>query len=182
MHILIVFIVIFIIAVAIRKLWVGFHRAVGIELGSPKYISIEDQIETQITTSQYINLGVKPEQIILFPDLVKKQLSRIHEKAVIYFDWHQSEQKFSPIKSEDHFLLIKLLNDHLPTILVDYYFLLKNQKYNLEVNANRSNNHLIVLIELLNDIENRLDNLLQCMEELHSQNLAVMKRYLKSRT
>lgn len=108
--------------------------------------------------------------------------------------------------TENQFVLSKLMSEHLPEIVNTYHNIherklkftnqgLANQSQVNQSRASHSakslttgidfdasdNQALSMLIDLLNDIENRLDTLLHECEQIQLQDLKIMKRYLQAR-
>lgn len=168
----------------IRKAWYGFHRAVGIEPGKMTYVPANLR-EEKAFKPHLIQVNLSTTQLLHLPNSLKIQLQRIDDKADAYQDWRVDlEQRYQSIltTTENQFALSKLMSEHLPEIISSYHNLHERKlKISSESYIDSDNQALAMLIELLDDIEERLDNLLKECEQTQLQDLQVMKRYLQSR-
>lgn len=187
--------------VAIRKAWYGFHRSVGISPKKMTYIPPEQQaLQTQQWQAsfqpQLIQVNLSTEQLSLLPFEAKQQLQRVDDKADIYQQWladleKQDNHLASPATTtENQFVLSKLMSEHLPNIISTYQNIIKHKQRlqastssfdQKSISDKESQKALLLLTELLDDIESRLDILLRECERQQIQELQVMKRYLQAR-
>lgn len=173
-----------------RKGWRAFHRVVGITPGTMHY-----EPEAVAFQPNLIQVNLTDTQIYSLPDIAKRQLQRIDDKADAYQNWRNDiEQRLATrnnntqtapkiTTSEAHFVLSKLLNEHLPEI-VNTYLNIDTRKHHInspDMQVDGHNHALHMLLSLLNDIEKRLDALLASCETYELEDLQVMQRYLNSR-
>ncbi len=126
----------------------------------------------------------------------KQQLQRVDDKADIYQQWladleKQDNHLASPATTtENQFVLSKLMSEHLPNIISTYQNIIKHKQRlqastssfdQKSISDKESQKALLLLTELLDDIESRLDILLRECERQQIQELQVMKRYLQAR-
>lgn len=167
-----------------RKGWHAFHRAVGITPGVLIYQDSSAPLSLSNLSWQQLNLHKKHLKILT--DRQLRQLQDIDKKVAIYQNYQQDleEQNKTPIISEEHFILHKLIYTRLPEILASHYRLMSTG-----TNNNRQmtdNDKQIeageVLQEALENIERRLDVFIMQMDTQNLQDLRVMKRYIDSQS
>ena len=73
-----------------------------------------------------------------------------------------------------------MLHTRLPEMLVSHYHLANINVSNYTKNGQKQTEASRLLQEVLDNIEQRLDGLLERMEEQHLQELRVMKNYIHS--
>lgn len=174
-----------------RKGWRAFHRMVGITPGTMRY-----EPKSVAFQPNLIQVNLTDAQIYPLPDVAKLQLQRIDDKADAYQNWRNDIEKRLATKtnvtqstpkittSEEHFVLSKLLNEHLPEIVNTYLNINTRQHITVQhdnAHINNSSQALHMLLSLLGDIEKRLDTLLVSCETYELEDLQVMQRYLNSR-
>ncbi|PNK61214.1 hypothetical protein [Psychrobacter sp. FDAARGOS_221] len=186
-----------------RKGWLAFHRAVGITPGKMTYVEL-----TQLPPPPMLQLSLANSQLQGLPIVIMEQLQRIDSKADILQQWRSEriEAGQTPEISEDEFVVSKLLQTRLPELLDSYQQLLRHERRLQQVatgpgplqgkssNAKSSQTQLSqqdlsqqqaqalqLVMELLLNIEDRLDGLLQGCQNDALQQLQVMQRYMQQR-
>lgn len=163
-----------------RKGWYAFHKAVGITPGVLIYHDKNAPLSLANINWQQLNLNKK--HLKSLTDSQLRQLYRIDEKVASYHAY-QAELKLdekTPAITEQQFVLHKMLHTRLPKMLSSYY-----QMTAISSNAksvdNQSRNEAIRLVqEVLDNIEQRLDNLLEQMQRQQLRDLRIMKHYIDS--
>ncbi|MDE4455148.1 hypothetical protein [Psychrobacter sp. DAB_AL62B] len=163
-----------------RKGWHALHKAVGITPGVLIYQDASAPLLLSNISWQQLKLNKKYLKSLADEQL--HQLQRIDEKVSNY-EAYQKElqaQKMTPAISEQQFVLHKMLHTRLPEILSSYY-----QLTTISSKAKSVNNKALaeagkLLQEILDNIEKRLDSLLEQMEQQKLQDLRVMKSYMDS--
>ena len=166
-----------------KKGWHALHKAVGISSGVLIYhqpdapLSLSEMAWQQLTLNQQHLIPLSDEQL--------RQLQRIDDKVTAY-QQHRRElnaQHIIPTLTEAHFVLQKWLEVRLPQMLASHYQV-HSRIYTKEVVEDIGgidNNRLTasrLLQEGLDNIEQRLDNLLEQMDARHLQDLRAMKQYM----
>lgn len=167
-----------------RKGWHALHRAVGISPGVLIYhhpnapLSLNDLTWQQLILNQQHLTPLSDEQL--------HQLQRIDNKVTAYRQYNQelNAQNIIPALTEAHFVLQKWLEVRLPQMLASHYHVQSQARDKDEVrhtiNSGDSNRLTAsqLLQEGLDNIEQRLDSLLEQIDTRHLQELRVMKRYM----
>lgn len=163
-----------------RKGWYAFHKAVGITPGVLVYHDIHAPLALSSISWQQLNFNKK--HLKSLADSQLRQLHRIDEKVASYHAY-QTELKLhqkTPAITEQQFVLHKMLHTRLPEMLSSYYQLATIRSNAKNVNNKSPDEAGKLLQEVLDNIEKRLDNLLEQMEQQQLQNLRVMKSYIDS--
>ncbi len=108
-----------------------------------------------------------------------QQLQCIDDRVAIYDDYQHSlqQQNITSTFTEQQFVLHKLLHTRLPEMLASHYYLVKIE--NKAENSKQAEAWQL-LQAMLDNIETRLESLLEQMESQHLQDLRVMKHYMDS--
>lgn len=163
-----------------RKGWHAFHKAVGITPGVLTYQNANAPFSLTSISWQQLNLNKKHLKPLIDSQL--RQLQRIDEKVDSYYAYQielKSQEK-TPAISETQFVLHKMLQTRLPEMLGSYYKVTTitptthNLNSQLQVEADK------LLQEMLDNIEQRLDSLLEQIEQQQLQDMRVMKSYIDS--
>ena len=163
-----------------RKGWHAFHKMVGI---TPGVLTYQDNNAPLLLTSlnwQQLNLNEK--HLGALSDKQLRQLQGIDKKVANYRNY-QNELEAQDVTSainEHQFVLHKMLHTRLPEMLVSHYHLANINISNRTKNGQKQTEASRLLQEILDNIEQRLDGLLERMEEQHLQELRVMKNYIHS--
>ena len=163
-----------------KKGWYAFHKAVGITPGVLVYHDTHAPLALSSISWQQLNFNKK--HLKSLADVQLRQLHRIDEKVASYHAY-QVEIKLNqktPAITEQQFVLHKMLHTRLPEMLSSYYQLTIMNSNAKSVNNQSRNEASKLLQEVLDNIEKRLDNLLEQMEQQQLQNLRVMKSYIDS--
>ncbi|MGP5296028.1 hypothetical protein ACTXL0_03195 [Psychrobacter faecalis] len=163
-----------------RKGWHALHRMVGI---TPGVLTYQDSNAPLLLTSlnwQQLNLNKKHLEVL--SDKQLRQLQHIDKKVANYHNYQNEleAQNVTSAINEQQFVLHKMLHTRLPEMLASHYHLATihvshhTKSGQKQVEAGR------LLQEVLDSIEQRLDGLLERMEEQHLQELRVMKNYIHS--
>ena len=163
-----------------RKGWHALHRMVGI---TPGVLTYQDSNAPLLLTSlnwQQLNLNKKHLEVL--SDKQLRQLQNIDKKVANYHNYQNELEAQNVISAinEQQFVLHKMLHIRLPEMLASHYHLATihvshhTKSGQKQVEAGR------LLQEVLDSIEQRLDGLLERMEEQHLQELRVMKNYIHS--
>ena len=173
-----------------KKGWHAFHKAVGITPGVLVYQSDDAPLSLSQLSWQQLNLNKKHLQSLSEQQL--RQLKRIDEKVNNYQAYQKAlkAQHKTHAITEQQFVLNKMLHTRLPEILASHHHLTNaNIKVNNGKGDNASNDSLSnekkaeaseLLQSVLDNIEQRLDNLLAQLDEQQLQELRVMKQYINS--
>lgn len=173
-----------------RKGWQALHKAVGITPGMLSYQDYDAPLS--LSTIHWQQLKLNKEHLQGLSEQQLRQLKRIDEKVNRYQDYQKSLQTQSQtsVVTEQQFVLHKMLHTRLPEVLASHYHLAKiNISANSVSNDNASNGNASndkqaeaseLLQSVLNNIEQRLDNLLEQMDTQQLQELRVMKNYINS--
>ena len=163
-----------------RKGWYAFHKAVGITPGVLIYHDAHTPLALSSISWQQLNFNKK--HLKSLADVQLRQLHRIDEKVASYHTY-QTELKLqekTPAITEQQFVLHKMLHTRLPEMLSSYYQLATIRSNAKNVNNKSPNEAGKLLQEVLDNIEKRLDGLLEQMEKEQLRDLRVMKSYIDS--
>ena len=163
-----------------RKGWHALHRMVGITTGVLTY---QDSNAPLLLTSlnwQQLNLNKKHLEVL--SDKQLRQLQHIDKKVANYHNYQNEleAQNVTSAINEQQFVLHKMLHTRLPEMLASHYHLATINISNHTKNGQKQAEASRLLQEVLDNIEQRLDGLLERMEEQHLQELRVMKNYIHS--
>lgn len=163
-----------------RKGWYAFHKIVGI---TPGVLTYQDSNAPLLLTSlnwQQLNLNKKHLEAL--SDKQLRQLQDIDKKVANYHNYQNELEAQNVISAinEQQFVLHKMLNIRLPEMLASHYHLANINISNRTKNGQKQTEAGRLLQEVLDSIEQRLDGLLERMEEQHLQELRVMKNYIHS--
>ena len=161
-----------------KKGWQVFHKAVGITPGVLVYQNDNAPLSLSKLSWQQLSLNKKHLKNLLEQQL--RQLKHIDEKVNHYQAYQtalQAQHK-TPAVTEQQFVLNKMLHTRLPEILASHYHLTNISADNISNDNEAEANEL--LQSVLNNIEQRLDNLLAQMDTQQLQELRVMKNYINS--
>lgn len=170
-----------------KKGWQALHKAVGITPGVLTYQDPQAPILLMDITWQQLSLN--RQHLSCLPDSQLRQLQRIDRKVGAYHSYQQElkSQNKTPALTEQQFVLHKLLQLRLPEMLASHYHLARannkncfNDTGNLEANNDKRVEAGQLLQQALNNIEQRLESLLEQMETQHLLDLRVMKSYIES--
>ena len=163
-----------------RKGWHALHNMVGI---TPGVLIYQDSNAPLLLTSlnwQQLNLNKKHLEVLSDKQLC--QLQHIDKKVANYHNY-QNELEAQDVTSainEQQFVLHKMLHIRLPEMLASHYHLANINISNRTKNGQKQTEASRLLQEILDNIEQRLDGVLERMEEQHLQELRVMKNYIHS--
>jgi len=163
-----------------RKGWHALHNMVGI---TPGVLIYQDSNAPLLLTSlnwQQLNLNKKHLEAL--SDKQLRQLQNIDKKVANYHNY-QNELEAQDVTSainEQQFVLHKMLHTRLPEMLASHYHLATINISNHTKNGQSQAKASRLLQEVLDSIEQRLDGLIERMEEQHLQELRVMKNYIHS--
>ena len=163
-----------------RKGRYAFHKAVGITPGVLVYHDTHAPLALSSISWQQLNFNKK--HLKYLADIQLRQLHRIDEKVASYYAY-QAELKLhqkTPAITEQQFVLHKMLHTRLPEMLSSYYQLATIRSNFKSVNNKSRNEAGKLLQEVLDNIEKRLDSLLEQMEKDHLQDLRAIKNYIDS--
>ena len=163
-----------------RKGWHALHRMVGI---TPGVLIYQDSNAPLLLTSlnwQQLNLNKKHLEVL--SDKQLRQLQNIDKKVANYHNYQNELEAQNVISAinEQQFVLHKMLHIRLPEMLASHYHLANINISNRTKNGQKQTEASRLLQEVLDNIEQRLDGLLERMEEQHLQELRVMKNYIHS--
>ena len=163
-----------------RKGWHAFHKMVGI---TPGVLTYQDSNAPLLLTSlNWQQLDFNKKHLEVLSDKQLRQLQNIDKKVANYHNY-QNELEAQDVTSainEQQFVLHKMLNIRLPEMLASHYHLAAINVSNHTEKAQKQTEAGRLLQEVLDSIEQRLDGLLERMEEQHLQELRVMKNYIHS--
>lgn len=163
-----------------RKGWHAFHKAVGITPGVLIYQNANAPLSLSTISWQQLNLNKK--HLNFLTDNQLRQLQHIDEKVASYYDYQielKSQEKMPEI-TEAQFVLHKMLHTRLPELLSSYYQLTIIKSNAKSVNNQSRYEAGKLLQDVLDNIEQRLDSLLEQMEQQQLQDLRIMKSYIDS--
>ena len=163
-----------------RKGWHALHNMVGI---TPGVLTYQDSNAPLLLTSlnwQQLNLNKKHLEVL--SDKQLRQLQHIDKKVANYHNYQNEleAQNVTSAINEQQFVLHKMLHTRLPEMLASHYHLANINISNRTKNGQKQTEASRLLQEVLDNIEQRLDGLLERMEEQHLQELRVMKNYIHS--
>ncbi|MFC6381908.1 hypothetical protein [Psychrobacter glacincola] len=161
-----------------RKGWYAFHKAVGITPGVLIYHDKNAPLALANINWQQLNLNKR--YLKSLTDSQLRQLHRIDEKVASYHAY-QAELKLNektPAITEQQFVLHKMLHTRLPEMLSNYYQLMT--MHLVAKNSNTKAEAGKLLQDVLDNIEQRLDSLLEQMQKQQLQDLRAMKNYIDS--
>lgn len=163
-----------------RKGWHALHKMVGI---TPGVLTYQDNNAPLLLTSlNWQQLDLNKKHLEVLSDKQLRQLQNIDKKVANYYNYQNELEAQNVISAinESQFVLHKMLRTRLPEMLASHYHLaninISNHIKNGQTQAEASR----LLQEVLDSIEQRLDGLLERMEEQHLQELKVMKNYIHS--
>ena len=163
-----------------RKGWYALHRMVGI---TPGVLTYQDSNAPLLLTSlNWQQLDLNKKHLEVLSDKQLRQLQHIDKKVANYHNY-QNELEAQDVTSainEQQFVLHKMLHIRLPEMLASHYHLANINISNRTKNGQKQTEASRLLQEVLDNIEQRLDGLLERMEEQHLQELRVMKNYIHS--
>ncbi len=163
-----------------RKGWYAFHKAVGITPGVLIYQNANAPLSLYNISWQPLNLNKK--HLNFLTDNQLRQLQHIDEKVASYYHYQielKSQEKMPEI-TEAQFVLHKMLHTRLPELLSSYYQLTIIKASAKSVNNQSRDEAGKLLQDVLDNIEQRLDSLLEQMEQQQLQDLRIMKSYIDS--
>lgn len=165
-----------------KKGWHAFHRVLGISPGVLVYENPNQPIALPDMTWQTLALPI--EHLQHLPKVQLTQLQRIDSKTLKYQAQQKSHQvqQHTATLTEQQFVLHKLLHTRLPQMLASYqhlYYATAQSKGTSANDPKLTEAHQL-LQDALDNIEGRLDALLDHMQTQHLQDLRVMKRYMDS--
>ncbi|WP_333613919.1 hypothetical protein [Psychrobacter sp.] len=163
-----------------RKGWHALHKMVGI---TPGVLTYQDSNTPLLLTSlnwQQLNLNKKYLEAL--SDKQLRQLQHIDKKVANYHNYQNEleAQNVTSAINESQFVLHKMLHIRLPEMLASHYHLATINVSHHTKNGQKQAEASRLLQEVLDSIEQRLDGLLERMEEQHLQELRVMKNYIHS--
>ncbi|MGP5315568.1 hypothetical protein ACTXLD_09145 [Psychrobacter faecalis] len=163
-----------------RKGWYALHKMVGI---TPGVLIYQDSNAPLLLTSlncQQLDLNKKYLEAL--SDKQLRQLQDIDKKVANYHNYQNEleAQNVTSAINEQQFVLHKMLHTRLPEMLASHYHLANINISNRTKNGQKQTEAGRLLQEVLDSIEQRLDGLLERMEEQHLQELRVMKNYIHS--
>ena len=165
-----------------KKGWQALHKAVGITPGVLTYYDNNAPLLLPDMTWEKLQLDIK--QLNNLPDLQLHQLQRIDKKVAIYhtYQQHLQAQSNKPTLTEQQFVLHKLLHTRLPEMIASHHYLVNsiNHKNMNTIDSAKYTEANELLQEAFDNIEQRLDTLLEQLKTQQLQDLHVMKRYLDS--
>ena len=163
-----------------RKGWHALHKMVGITPGVLVYQDAHAPLSLSHISWPQLNLNKK--HLKALSDSQLRQLQHIDKKVANYHNYQNEleAQNVTPTLSEQQFVLQKMLHTRLPEMLASHYHLANINVSNHIKNEEKQAEAGKLLQEVLDNIEQRLDDLLAQMEEQHLQELRVMKNYIHS--
>jgi hypothetical protein len=163
-----------------KKGWQAFHKAVGITPGVLTYQDYNAPLSLSKISWQQLNLTQK--HLKSLPEQQLRQLQRIDAK-VHHYQAYQKElqaQNKTPAVTESQFVLHKMLHTRLPEMLASHHQLIHTQTNFENTNNEKKAEAGELLQKVLNNIEQRLDKLLEQIEAQHLQELRVLNDYIDS--
>ena len=162
------------------KGWHALHKMVGI---TPGVLIYQDSNTPLLLTSlNWQQLNFNKKHLEALSDKQLRQLQHIDKKVANYHNYQNELEAQNVISAinEQQFVLHKMLNIRLPEMLASHYHLANINISNRTKNGQKQTEASRLLQEVLDNIEQRLDGLLERMEEQHLQELRVMKNYIHS--
>jgi hypothetical protein len=163
-----------------RKGWHALHKMVGI---TPGVLIYQDSNAPLLLTSlNWQQLDLNKKHLEALSDKQLRQLQDIDKKVADYYNYQNEleAQNVTSAVNESQFVLHKMLHTRLPEMLASHYHLANINVSNHTKNGQKQAEASRLLQEVLDSIEQRLDGLLERMEEQHLQELRVMKNYIHS--
>ena len=163
-----------------RKGWYALHRMVGI---TPGVLTYQDSNAPLLLTSlNWQQLDLNKKHLEALSDKQLRQLQHIDKKVANYHNYQNEleAQNVTSAINEQQFVLHKMLHTRLPEMLASHYHLANINISNHTKNGQKQTEAGRLLQEVLDSIEQRLDGLIERMEEQHLQELRVMKNYIHS--
>ena len=163
-----------------RKGWRALHNMVGI---TPGVLTYQDSNAPLLLTSlNWQQLDLNKKYLEVLSDKQLRQLQNIDKKVANYHNYQNEleAQNVTSAINESQFVLHKMLHIRLPEMLASHYHLANINISNRTKNGQKQTEASRLLQEVLDSIEQRLDGLLERMEEQHLQELRVMKNYIHS--
>ena len=163
-----------------KKGWHALHKAVGISPGVLTYRDYDAPLSLSTINWQQLALNKVHLKNLSEPQL--RQLKRIDEKVTSYQAYQKSlqAQHKTPAVTEQQFVLNKMLHTRMPEMLASHHHLA-----NINISVGNANNEKKaeanqLLQQVLNNIEQRLDRLLEQMESQQLKSLLLMNNYINS--
>ena len=163
-----------------RKGWHALHKMVGI---TPGVLTYQDSNAPLLLTSlNWQQLDLNKKHLEVLSDKQLRQLQHIDKKVANYHNYQNEleAQNVTSAINEQQFVLHKMLHIRLPEMLASHYHLANINVSHHTKNGQTQTEAGRLLQEILDNIEQRLDGLLERMEEQHLQELRVMKNYIHS--
>jgi hypothetical protein len=163
-----------------RKGWQSLHKAVGITPGVLTYQ--DDNAPLTLSTVSWQQLNLNKKHLKNLPEQQLRQLQRIDEKVHSYqtYQKESQEQHKQPVVTEQQFVLHKMLHTRLPEMLASYHQLANIHTSAQHVSNGKKAEASALLQKILDNIEQRLDRLLEQIETQQLQALRVMDHYIDS--
>lgn len=160
-----------------KKSWQALHKAVGITPGVLVYQDPNKPLA--LADIRWRRLTLHKQHLAVLTEQQWQQLQHIDERVAVYNDYQHSlqQQNVTSAFTEQQFVLHKLLHTRLPEMLASHYHLLKQESKTEDSKQQEASQ---LLQAMLNDIEIRLESLLEQMQNKHLQDLRVMKQYMDS--
>src|SRR5690606_40356994 len=133
-----------------------------------------------LTSLNWQQLNLNKKHLEALSDKQLRQLQHIDKKVANYHNYQNDleAQDVTSAINEQQFVLHKMLHTRLPEMLASHYHLANINISNRTKNGQKQTEAGRLLQEVLDIIEQRLDGLLERMEEQHLQELRVMKYYI----
>jgi len=163
-----------------KKGWHALHSMVGITPGVLIYH--DSNAPLLLTSLKWQQLNLNKKHLEALSDKQLRQLQGIDKKVANYHNYQNELEAQNVISAinEQQFVLHKMLHTRLPEMLASHYHLATINVSNRIKNGQKQTEASRLLQEVLDSIEQRLDGLLEQMEEQHLQELRVMKNYIHS--
>lgn len=163
-----------------RKGWHALHKMVGI---TPGVLIYQDSNAPLLLTSlNWQQLDLNKKHLEALSDKQLRQLQDLDKKVADYHNYQKEleAQNVTSAINEQQFVLHKMLHTRLPEMLASHYHLATIHVSHHTKSGQKQTEAGRLLQEVLDSIEQRLDGLLERMEEQHLQELKVMKNYIHS--
>ncbi|WP_286741039.1 hypothetical protein [Psychrobacter sp. UBA3068] len=163
-----------------RKGWQALHKAVGITPGVLTYQDYNAPLSLSAVSWQQLHLNKK--HLNDLPEQQLRQLQRIDEKTHNYQTYQKGieAQNKKSVVTEQQFVLHKMLHTRLPEMLASYHQLANIYTSAQHVSNEKKAEASALLQKFLDNIEQRLDGLLEQIETQQLQALRVMDHYIDS--
>lgn len=163
-----------------RKGWQALHKAVGITPGVLTYQ--DDNAPLTLSTVSWQQLNLNKKHLKNLPEQQLRQLQCIDEKVHSYQTYQKEleAQNKKPVVTEQQFILHKMLHTRLPEMLASYHQLANIHTSAQHVSNGKKAEARELLQKILDNIEQRLDYLLEQIETQQLQALRVMNHYIDS--